>query len=58
MNTKAILKEKNIIISQIKKYCPVVKSFFDLDLSLKDYSKGLYDFKTDYIQDKLRNNGL
>lgn len=39
-----ITKEKNLLIAQIKKYSPIFRRFFELDLSLREYSRGIYDF--------------
>ncbi|XOU94423.1 MAG: hypothetical protein ACNFW9_06370 [Candidatus Kerfeldbacteria bacterium] len=47
--SKEIIKQRNILISQIKEYCPIIKPFFDLDVKLKDYSEYLYDFEVDPI---------
>lgn len=44
MTKDEIEKEKNLMIAQIKKYSPIFKRFFELDLSLKEYSKGIYNF--------------
>lgn len=44
MTKNEIEKEKNLMISQIKKYSPIFRKFFEMDLSLKEYSKGIYSF--------------
>ncbi len=49
LDKKNIQKEKELILSQIKKYCPIVQPFFELDMKLNDYSDLLYNFKIDKI---------
>lgn len=44
MDNSAVTKEKNIMIDQIKKYSPIFREFFELDLSLKEYSEQIYKF--------------
>ena len=45
MDAAQINKEIAEIIGQIKKYAPQFAHFFELDLTLKDYSRSLYDFE-------------
>ncbi|MFA6410172.1 MAG: hypothetical protein WCW26_01195 [Candidatus Buchananbacteria bacterium] len=49
MDKKQIESEKNLMISQIKKYSPIFKRFFDINLTLRQYSKGIYDFKLNKV---------
>lgn len=49
ISSDKIIKEKNAFIAQLKKYCPIVKPFFELDVKLKNYGDILYDFKTHNI---------
>lgn len=55
---KKVLVQRNLLISQIKEYCPMLGDFFGLDKNLKEYSKSIYDFAINpvYIkrQKKLR----
>lgn len=44
MTTDEILAEEKLIAEQIKKYVPLFRPFFDLDLTVKDYSDSLSDF--------------
>lgn len=44
MDNAIVMKEKNIMIDQIKKYSPIFRRFFELDLSLKEYSEQIYQF--------------
>jgi hypothetical protein len=46
---KDIIKEKDIIISQLKKYCPILRPFFELDMPLSKYSDTIYDFEVNKI---------
>lgn len=34
-----------MIVSQIKKYVPLIRPFFDMDMTLSEYSRRLYDFE-------------
>lgn len=47
MTKNEIEKEKNLVISQIKKYAPPLGRFFDLDIKLKDFPGELYNFEAD-----------
>ncbi len=51
-NNRLILNEKKEIIAQIKKYVPLFEPFFDLKLSLKEFSEQLKNFKTPAIYQK------
>lgn len=44
MENVTVMKERNIMIDQIKKYSPIFRKFFELDLSLKEYSEQIYKF--------------
>ncbi|MFA5022220.1 MAG: hypothetical protein WC508_04040 [Patescibacteria group bacterium] len=45
MNKQQIEKEKDLMIAQIKKYSPIFKRFFEINLTLRQYSDGIYKFK-------------
>ncbi len=45
MTSSEIEKEKQLVISQIKKYAPPLGRFFDLNIKLKDFPSKLYDFE-------------
>ncbi|PJA01648.1 hypothetical protein COX74_01610 [bacterium (Candidatus Gribaldobacteria) CG_4_10_14_0_2_um_filter_41_16] len=47
MTKQEIEKEKQLVISQIKKYAPPLGRFFELDVKLKDFPKELYNFEAD-----------
>jgi hypothetical protein len=47
MTKDEIKKEKEIVISQIKKYAPQLRPLFELDVKLKDYPANLLNFKAD-----------
>lgn len=52
MNSDEIKKEIDLISQQIKTYAPQFAPFFDLDMTLSDYSKQLYDFPASSIHIK------
>lgn len=45
MNTSRLLEEEKEITNQIKKHVPLFSPFFDLDITVRDYSKSLEDFE-------------
>jgi hypothetical protein len=47
MTKDEVKKEKEIILSQIKKYAPQLRQLLELDIKLKDYPNNLFDFKAD-----------
>ena len=49
MTAKSILKEKDLMVSQIKKYSPIFKPFFESELTLEEYSRTVYDFKKNQV---------
>lgn len=49
MDKQAIENERQRIIGQIMKYVPLIRPFFELDMTLGEYSKKLYDFKVNPI---------
>ncbi|MCL5666920.1 MAG: hypothetical protein M1383_04075 [Patescibacteria group bacterium] len=44
MDKAAVLKEKDTIISQIRTYSPLMRPFFEIPLTLREFSEKLYDF--------------
>lgn len=49
------IKEKDQLISEIKKYAPILRHLYDLDTNLIDYAKEIYNFKADKEQIKRQN---
>jgi len=52
MNKKQIIDEKELIISQMTKYCEQYKDFFNLDIKLREYSDSLYNFQVNDVHKK------
>ena len=52
MNKQEIIKERDLLLSQTKKYAPVLRPFFESDETLEEYSKNLYHFKIDQVHQK------
>ncbi len=48
-NRAEIIKQRDFLIEQITKYCPVIEQFFELDMKLRDYHGFLYKFQIDPI---------
>ncbi|MFA6307450.1 MAG: hypothetical protein WCS88_02075 [Patescibacteria group bacterium] len=48
MNKEEVRKQRDHIISQLKQYSPLFKPFFEMDKSLEEYSKNIYDFDRNY----------
>ncbi len=46
MEIAKILKERDQIISQITRYAPLYREYFEMPLSIREFSDGLYNFKT------------
>jgi len=52
MNKKQIIDEKELIISQMTKYCEQYKDFLNLDIKLREYSDSLYNFQVNDVHKK------
>jgi hypothetical protein len=55
MTKQEIEKEKQLVISQIKKYAPQLGCLFELDIKLKDLPSELYNFEVDAEHLKRQN---
>ena len=49
MKREGILSQRDKIIAQVKRYVPTTETFFDMDLTIKEYSHSLQGFKVDPV---------
>ena len=51
MLKRDLLNQRDKIITQLKEYVPLIAPFFDLDMSIREYSKWLAEFEIDRVQE-------
>lgn len=52
MTREEIEKEKQVIVSHIEKYVPLMREFFETEKTVREYSAALYDFAVNPIHQK------